>query len=301
MKKYLVLIAFFCSANSFADFAEGQRAYFQNDYKTAFVELAPEAKKGNPLAQALLGTLYRNGIEGFLVKDVSQAIDLFKKSGERKIYLSSRYLGSIYLLGEGVPRDYDLAEKWFLRAADDGDPDVAVLLSAMYQDATGTKLDYLKAFKWTSLAAERGNPDAQDMLGMMYASAQGVPRDYVKATEWFQKAAEQNHPAGQRDYGLMIFHGQGVAQSDKNAFFWLRKAAENGDVVAQRNIGLFYFEGRGATQNFIEAYAWLAVALANGNNDAKQNMDGLAQRLTSAQLAEGQRLSAEYHRKFPAK
>ena len=54
----------------------------------------------------------------------------------------------------------------------------------MYANGQGVPKDYEKAVKWFRLAAEQGNADALKNLGEMYANAQGVPPDYVLSYMW---------------------------------------------------------------------------------------------------------------------
>jgi hypothetical protein len=82
---------------------DGEAAYQREDYATAYRLLGPLADQGNAEAQDRLGTMY--------------------------------------VVGEGVPKNNSEAVKWYRRAAD------------------------------------QGNADAQSHLGLMYAAGEGVPRD----------------------------------------------------------------------------------------------------------------------------
>src|SRR5436853_1115652 len=77
-----------------ADLQAGQRAYEQKDYGSAMKELTPLAHAGKVDAQILLGKMY--------------------------------------MLGQGVPKDADLALKWFRAAADQGNAQAQFSLGAMY-------------------------------------------------------------------------------------------------------------------------------------------------------------------------
>ncbi len=43
-------------------------------------------------------------------------------------------LGTLYFTGHGVPQDYLLAVAWYLKAANQGDPDAQNNLGALYED-----------------------------------------------------------------------------------------------------------------------------------------------------------------------
>lgn len=86
-----------------------------------------------------------------------------------------------YYKGEGVPRDYTEATKWYRRAADQGHVRAPYALGLMYANGVGVPRDNVEAAKWYLMAAERGDPYAQFSLSLIYVNGQGVPRDYVTA------------------------------------------------------------------------------------------------------------------------
>lgn len=57
--------------------------------------------------------------------------------------------------------------------------------------------------------------------------------------------------------------------------------------------GVMYDQGRGVPQDHTQAYAWTSVATANGATDAAAMRDTIAETLTGAQRAAGQRLAAQ--------
>ncbi len=48
-----------------------------------------------------------------------------------------------------------------------------------------------KAFEWFLKAAEQGNPDSQFTVGRFYARGIGIEKNLIKAMEWYQKSADQ--------------------------------------------------------------------------------------------------------------
>jgi uncharacterized protein len=107
---------------------------------------------------------------------------------------NSQYnLGIMYQDGQGVPRDYDEAVKWFRLAADQGYANAQYDLGIMYRDGQGVPRDYAEAVKWFRLAADQGDAEAQSNLGIRYAEGQGVPQDYVRAHMWFNLSAAKGN------------------------------------------------------------------------------------------------------------
>jgi TPR repeat protein len=120
--------------------------------------------------------------------------------------------------------------------------------------------------RWEDLrnCAEQGDAYAQNALGFMYDAGNGVPTDYQEAVRWYRLAAEQ-----------------GFARS-------------------QFSLGLSYGLGRGVPRNDVLAYMWMNLATAQNNllNELGYK-ETIEQRLTSEQVAEGQRLSREWLEAHP--
>jgi TPR repeat protein len=61
----------------------------------------------------------------------------------------------------------------------------------MYRNGQGVPRDYKNAVKWFRLSAEQWYAMAQYNLGLMYQQGWGVPQDDKTAVKWFRLAAEQ--------------------------------------------------------------------------------------------------------------
>src|SRR5579863_6318520 len=96
MFKLFLIPALFSMAMSAADFESARHAYENKDFATAFKEASPLAEHGDADAQVLLGRMYMIG-QGVL-KDVDVATKWFKASAEQGNAEAEFFLGSIYLL-----------------------------------------------------------------------------------------------------------------------------------------------------------------------------------------------------------
>jgi len=135
-----------------ADLASARRAYEEKDYATALKESTPLARDGNADAQLLLGRMY--------------------------------------LMGQGVTRDNDQANKWLEASAAQGNADAQFMLGSMY---LLPQKDVAKGLKWLRVSADQGNQDAQYLLGKAYVQGlPSLPRDPVQAELWLSLAARQN-------------------------------------------------------------------------------------------------------------
>jgi TPR repeat protein len=152
--------------------------------------------------------------------------------------------------------------------------------------------------------AEQGDPEAQFNLGVIYNLGSGVPRDGKKAVRLWLSAAEKGHATAQAYLGTRYENGFGVPQNYALAFKWYRLAAEQGSWIGQGGLAGMFEKGLGMPKNLIEAYAWYSAADANKgeaeSSEAKLR-EMLAQKLTPAQLAEGQKLAVEYFEKYQPK
>ena len=118
--------------------------------------------------------------------------------------------------------------------------------------------------------------------------------DVVEAARLYRLAADEGDAKGQLGLGLAYHFGQGVLQNYAEAVRWYRLAAEQGNSQAQYNLGRMYHRGLSVPQNYVQAYKWFNLAAAQGDALAVTNRDQVAALMTPAQIAEGQRLAAEW-------
>lgn len=190
----------------------------------------------------------------------------------------------------------DLAEaleEWQL-AANQGNAKAQYRLGAAYYAGEGVTLSYEEAAALFLLSSKQGNADAQHNLGVMYSDGRGVPQSYDEARHWYTLAADQGHAGAQRSVG---FHHElgfgGVPASKVEAAKWYLLAAEQGDPFAQFALGSMYAKGEGVPRNDLLAYKWWNLAAAHGLGNPA-NITTLEGRMTPDQIAEAQKLSAEW-------
>ena len=78
-------------------------------------------------------------------------------------------------------------------AAERGDPKAQTELAVKYEHAEGVPKDFQKANRLYCQAARQGYAEAQFKLGWVYANGRGVPRDDGVAAALFMMAADQGH------------------------------------------------------------------------------------------------------------
>ena len=154
--------------------------------------------------------------------------------------------------------------------------------------------DYATALRLLRPLAEQGNAIAQFNLGAMYELAQGVPQDYAEAAKWLRKSADQGIAAAQTSLGVMYQLGNGVQQDYAEALKWFRQAANQDYATGQKVLGNMYANGWGVQQDYATAYVWFSLAAAKGDEDAASARDTVAAHMSPDQIAEAQRLAAEW-------
>ena len=126
--------------------------------------------------------------------------------------------------------------------------------------------DFATALKEWKPLAEEGNAAAQNNLG-------------------FAKA--------QFNLGVMYDVGEGVPQDDKEAVRWYTLAAEQEHAKAQYNLGVMYALGEGVIKDYVYAHMWGNIASMNGNDKGETLRGYVAEKMTSSQIEEAQRLARE--------
>jgi len=153
------LLLIFASAVT-ADYAAGVKALRQHDYPSAFRELLPVAKAGDPRAQERIAALYRRGY--------------------------------------GVKQDFTKAVAWDRRAAAQGSGSAAYNIGVHYREGLGVPKDEVAASDWFRTAARAGYIPAQINLGLRYAAGRGVSEDPVRGYAWLHRAAMRGNRQAMR-------------------------------------------------------------------------------------------------------
>lgn len=127
-------------------------------------------------------------------------------------------LANIYYLGNGVPRDYTEAAKWFGLAADQGLAKSQHMMGVIYDRGEGVSADAVKAVAWYREAGERGHVPAQFELGNRYANGEGIPQNYAEAYVWFSLAAASGHQMARKErdrFARRLSNGEIIAAQQR--------------------------------------------------------------------------------------
>jgi len=129
-------------------------------------------------------------------------------------------------------------------------------------------------------AAETGDAKAMFVLGQMYSFGYGVKKDLAKALEFYRKAANLGHVPAQKEYGTALAIGDGTEQNVSEGLKWLFIASKAGHPAAQQyalrfskymNRSVVFEARRNAAQWSRDFKRKTAEAEASGNTAAPGN------------------------------
>ncbi len=141
-------------------------------------------------AQVSLGSDIESAKRAYHQRDFVTAVKEFTELANSGDSDAQLFLGRMYLIGQGVPKDLDQAMRWFRASAAQGDPDAQFFLGSML---VLPQKDIAEGLKWIRLSAEQGVKDAQLLLGKVYMKGgKELPRDMAQADMWMRLAAKDN-------------------------------------------------------------------------------------------------------------
>ena len=232
MKKQILLAASLMLSISATDLmaanlGKGSVAFDKQDYETAYKELSPLAKEGNPDALNMVGQMYENGWG--VDKDEAKAVRYYNRGA------SLGHLGSVNSLRAVKDKEYKKELLTVEPAAKAGDAKAQNRLGEMAEFGYGMKRDPNMAIQWYKQSAEQGYVPAQHNIGRAYNFGTGVEQNFVEAERWYRQAAEQGHTDAMFFLGTLYSNEHG-SQNDVNtnilAYAWMHNAAELGNRTA---------------------------------------------------------------------
>lgn len=203
--------------------------------------------------------------------DFNKARKYFERASDDNNIVADWYLGHMYRLGRGVPRDDAKAFSYYGRVADAFDSEesdqnrLRIMVDALVRVA-----DYYRT----------GN------------KAAGVPQNFERASRIYRLAATYGHPASQYALGLMAIGGQGMREQPEQGLRWLLAAAKKRYAPAEAALGDLYWKGEIVQLDRTRAIMWYLLARSSTRpSDQPEIYDRLDKML--ADTSEAERLEAE--------
>lgn len=108
---------------------------------------------------------FNDGIVALMTGHYAQALDTFVPLAETSDHAYAQYfLARMYAAGQGVDQDFEIAARWYRKAAEKGVGDAQYRLGHLYETGEGVPGDMEFAFGWYSVAAHLGNAKGVEAL-----------------------------------------------------------------------------------------------------------------------------------------
>jgi len=151
-----------------------------------------------------------------------------------QIFLGDYYESKSYFNKDNSTQEE--AMKWFLLAAQQGNPHAQYCVGINYLNGFGVKKNGKLGMLWLNKSADQGYNEAIYELGWRYLDPKaGVKRNLDESFKWFSKFIEMNNPSlpiqmaqAMYEVGIMYYKGNGTDKNLDNAFFYIQSSADLG-------------------------------------------------------------------------
>ncbi|XP_021801481.1 ERAD-associated E3 ubiquitin-protein ligase component HRD3A [Prunus avium] len=221
--------------NSAAMYKIGLFYYFglrglRRDHAKALSWFLKALEKGEPRAMELLGEIYARGAG--VERNYTKALEWLTLAAKQELYSAYNGIGYLYVKGYGVEKkNYTKAKEYFEKAAENEDAGGHYNLGVMYLKGIGVKRDVKIACKYFIVAANAGQPKAFYQLGKMFHTGVGLKKNLPRATVLYKLVAERGPWNSLSRWALESYLKGDMGK----AFFLYSRMAELGYEVAQSN------------------------------------------------------------------
>ncbi len=222
------------------------------------------------LSQRKPATIYYLGMDYYRKADtIIKSAQLFELSADMGHFPSMLRLVRIYVNGEGIEPNRDLAHKWLnVAIAARGEEEVLESYSKMYSVNERDRLiqDLRLEFELISevpdvefdeLSAKAlaGDLESKKALASWYFSGERVYKDMCKALKLYEEAAVMGDAHSMHKVGSMYRIGLGKIPRDiKKAEFWYEQAIKQGVINSSLSLcEIYYREGTDSSTNMGKA------------------------------------------------
>ncbi|GEM_PF-4903913 len=221
------------------------------------------ADSEHPLGLFAMGIMALRGRA--VPKDPQLAVRFFLKSAKKGHAGAMVALGKLYMEGVEVVRDEAQAQDWFRKGAERDDMEARLLLARMLRGDRGEESDVREAISLMEEAASRGYPEVYLELGTMFKVGQGVPVDLQKSKLYFEKAHAEGVPGAKvhlKDFAAEAGRLRLIDGRARES--QLRQNAEKGEAKAQLDLGLWLMAASYDRSDIQEGVTWVRKAADQG-------------------------------------
>lgn len=240
------------------------------DPRRAVGLLMESAYRGNTVAKYRLGKMYLLGEE--VRKNVDVALRWLEEAAKDKNEYAEYLLGKLLLKGEEVERDVIRAEELLRRSAGQGNKYAAYTLGKALLDGEILLRDIPEAMNLLKAAADKNFMPAQYVLGKLLYRGVVVERDVIGALKYLEQSAEQNNPDALYLAGKIYLREETV-KNIRKAISCFEAAARQGNHYAEYQLGKIYLYGHEIERDEERAMAYLNAAALHGNEYAARLLE----------------------------
>jgi enhanced entry protein EnhC len=293
---------FVATAGQYA-FADDFSAYRLGNYNRAIEPLINQSGK-NAIADYYLGRIYLYGYgqlknnqlairyftqsaaKGYLPaiqmmakyvllhdKDPQQAFIWFKKAADMGDVDAQMFTAAAYLYGVGVKKNTDIATRYYIDAAKNGNAIAQFTLATNFID-TRHSANHKLGLIWLNKAVASGNVQAITKLGQLYLSGKLVDADEIKGQELLNQAAARGFAPA------MVSLGELALQQDKKeeAIQWFNKASNQKNAEAYLNLAHIYSQEKSPVYDLKNAFMFTLKAAQEGLPQGKRELSQMYQK-----------------------
>ncbi len=185
--------------------------------------------------------------------------------------------------------DYKAAYEEWLPLATDGVAKAQYNIGILYYGGEGVSKDFYMAQLWFRKAAAQGHAEAQFNLANLMEFAEGPVGSERQIVELYRKSAEQGYAPAQYNLGMMYLEGGfGIRKSANTAAEWFEKAAMQGDLEAQYMTARVNMILKDA-----KVWAWMRVLEERGHPNAHELREFIEPRIVEWRRRQGEELYQE--------
>ncbi len=237
---------------------------------------ALEFDPNNSDALAALGQMHFTGRGA--AQNAAVGVAFFEEAAIQYQVTAMAYLGYALLLGEGIPPDLESARIWLSRAVEAGSGFAALHLAASYRvkhagDAANTDL----AEHFYRRGIELGQPDALVALSYMHAQGEFGAVDHARAVELLMQAVDAEVAVANVALAYAYLTGRGVDVDYALAKKHYEVAATEGLSDAFAGLGYLYESGLGVSQDLSQAQHFYLQAAELGDTHAQLQVAAILQ------------------------
>ncbi|MDR2442880.1 MAG: sel1 repeat family protein [Deltaproteobacteria bacterium] len=203
--------------------------------------------------------------------DIELTLYILKDLADRQYLAALRSLGLLYLYGEIVKKDLDLALMWFKKGEQSGSVECFFELAQIYDQGLGVPIDQNLAGHYYQKSAEAGDFRGQHHMGLRLILGDPV-KDDAKAFGWFLKAAEQNFGPAQYVTAVLYETGTGTKKDIREAARRFEQLAEGGLLEAQLRLTSLCVMNPDIPTWTAKALKWAEIAASSGSSEAQNTL-----------------------------